>query len=158
MRHLSIAVLMALLAAGQSRDQYNYIATKATTLSNAAEVVTIQQPASGSRTVHFHGAYVSSSVACAITVERDGTAATATALTAVPFNSTTPAAKATPFSGSDVGTGTVIGRYDIAAGGSVSIDLSDKQLFGDGTSKNLSIRTSSISGDVKIDITWGENN
>src|SRR5574342_237649 len=102
MRTLLLCVFCSVSAWGQV-----FIATKQTSLSGAAEVITVQQPASNAKTVSFIGAYVDCSVACTITLERDGSAATATTLTPVALNSGT--ATATAWSGSDVGAGTVLG-------------------------------------------------
>lgn len=130
---------------------------KATTLSGAAEVVTIQQPASGSKKVHFAAAMVYCSVACVIEIERDGTAATGTAATEVAL---TPYGTATAvgWHTSDVGNGTTINTFDVAAGSTVTVDLVGVMLAqGGGTGENLTLRSDSITGDIKITIVWRED-
>jgi len=152
---LAARTLFCLLLLAAPAWSQAFIATKQTSLSGAAEVVTVQQPVSGARTVSFIGAYVDCSVACNITLERDGTAATATALTVVALNSGTPAA--TAWSSSDVGTGTVLARYKIPATGGLPINLAMKSMSGANTAKNLTLRTDSITGTVTITVVWTEN-
>ncbi len=126
-------------------------------LVGAAGVVTIQQPASGSKKVHFEAAMVYCSVACVIELERDGTAATATAATEVAL---TPYGTATAvgWSSSDVGNGTTINTIDVAAGSTVPIDLVGVMLAqGGGTAENFTLRSDSITGDIKMTIIWRED-
>lgn len=134
-----------------------YVVTKSAALSGAASVVTVQQPATGSKRVKFCYATISSTVACPFTVERDGTGATATAVSPIiELNTEAPTAAATAFTSSDVGTGRVVADDQVPANGRVTIDLRDHFMFGDGTGKNLSIRTASVTGTVKICIYWKE--
>lgn len=141
-----------------SQDSYNYSITKETTLAAGAEVLTIQQPATGARNIHFHGVSIQSPDAdCEVTIERNGTAATGTSQTPVGETPSTPASAATGWNTSNVGVGTVVRRVRAMAGSTASLDLSDLWLFGNGTGKNLSIRTASITGDVIITLTFGEN-
>lgn len=149
MKRLALLFVLALCAQAQ-----DYVAVKETALTGAAEVITIQQPATGALTVRFKTAWVDCSVACTITVERNGTGATATTLTPSPLNSGTAKAKA--WSGSNVGTGTVISKFSLPAGSGVPLNLAGITLVGNGISKNLTIRTSSITGTVHINIVWTE--
>lgn len=149
-------LLFALLVCAVGLAAQEYTATKETDLSGAAEVVTVQQPATGAKTVRFVGAYIYCSVACNVTLERTGTAATSTALTRVPVHEDMAAAVATAWSSSNVGVGSVVGKYSIAAGGSTSIPMETMALYGNGTGKNVTLRTSSITGNVKIIIQWKE--
>lgn len=130
---------------------------KATTLAGAAEVVTIQQPASDSKKVHFEAVQVYCSVACVIEIERDGTAATGTALTSValtPYGTAT----ATAWHTSDVGNGTTISTFNVTAGQTVTVDLTGVMLAqGGGTGENLTLRSDSITGDIKITTFWRED-
>lgn len=134
----------------------DYAATKATSLSGAAEVVTVQQPAATAATVRFVGVSIDCTVACTYTIERNGTAASSTTLTTVALLAGSAASKALAWSSSNVGTGTVIYRGQIAAGGGQTIPLSGVVLSGVGTTKNVTIRTNSITGDVKINFRWTE--
>jgi hypothetical protein len=128
----------------------SYTVQKTTVLSGAAEVITVQQPNTGSRKVFFQAAYVDCSVACTVTLERSGTAASATTLAVNNINVGEAAAKVTAFSGSNVGTGITLGAYSVNAGGSLVIDLSAVQWNIGVNTTNLTIRTSSISGTVNI--------
>jgi hypothetical protein len=108
--------------------------------------------------VRFVSAYIDSAGACSFTIEKEGTAASSTALVPAPVNPVnSSAAISTGWYSSNVGTGTVITRASIAAGGSVIVDLSRVYLQGNGTSKNLSLRTASCSGVVNIVITYTES-
>ena len=85
MRRLWMAAAMAACAllaqesAWQDLDQI-YTAYREATLAGAAEVVTVQQAASPAKTIHLDAASVYCSVDCVVTIERNGTAATTTAL------------------------------------------------------------------------------
>jgi hypothetical protein len=127
------------------------------TPSGAAVVVTIQQPSTGARQVQFEGAVVYCSVACVPSLEINGTAATATAGTVIKLDTRAPTATAAVFTGSDVGAGTVINRYPIAAGGQTDILKSGLTLgVSTGVRQNLTIRTDAISGNVHILLMWSE--
>lgn len=146
-----------LLSLGALQAQIYYSTSKTTALSGAAEVVTVQLPATGTNTVNFLGAWVDCTVACTLTVERNGTAATSTTLAVNNINPGQTAAATTGWSSSNVGTGTVISRIGIAAGGGVSIDLTKVRMTGNGTNQNLTIRTNSITGTVNITIIHSES-
>jgi hypothetical protein len=127
------------------------------TPSGAAVVVTIQQPSTGARQLVFEGATIYCSVACVPALEINGAAATATAGTATKLDTRAPAATAAVFTGSDVGAGTVINRYPIAAGGQTTIFKAGLTLgVSTGVRQNLTIRTDSISGTVRILLMWSE--
>ncbi len=156
MKRLLLLLALALPLVAQTPS---YTATKTTTLSSAAEAITIQAPgAAGTRPtklITLTGASVNCSVACTVTVERDGTAATTTALTVSPLDYHYPAAQAVAFSASNVGSATAtLASYPIVAGATVLIDLSTKQLLSGGD--NLTIRTNSITGTVVINFAWTE--
>lgn len=135
--------------------QITYSANKTTSLSGAAEVVTVQQPASG-KLIEFVGVSVDCTVACAFTIERNGTAATTTSLTVVNVNPSETSPTAVAFSGSNSTGGTVIGRYSLAAGGAAVIDLRAVKIQATHVNKNLTIRTNSITGTVDINIVFTE--
>jgi len=154
---LLLAMICAYASAfAQAPISPQYVVVRAVSLSGSGEAVTIQQPASSSKRVQFTSADASCSVTCDVTIERDGTAATATAATIAKLNAEAPTPRATAFSASDVGTGTVIGKRTLLNGGMVRFDLNSKWLQGDGTSTNLTIRISSITGEAKINIFWRE--
>jgi len=136
-----------------------FAAYKATSVSAAAEKITIQQPTSGDRFVRFMGAYVYCSVACTVTLSRNGTAATSTTLTQVALNPSHPnviTSAVNVYSSSNVGAGTTISAYDLSAGSTLVLDLKDMVLTGNVATTNLSLGTNSITGNVKIGITWME--
>lgn len=138
--------------------QVYYTLPKTTALSSAAEVLTVQQPANGvSRRIRFISAYIDCSVACTVTLERNGTAASSTIQVPAQVNPqlSTPAL-AQGFNSSNVGTGTVLSKVSLAANGSVIVDLSNITMVGADSSQNFTVRTSSISGTVDIMISWSE--
>jgi len=134
-----------------------YTVTYSATLSATAGIVTVQQPATGSRNVQLVWASVFCSVTCYYTMERDGTAAANTAATVNKINPDARAATATVFTASDVGSGTVLGHYGNVGGGLQSFNLEDKTLHGNGTATNFTIRITALSGDVKVVMAWKEN-
>ncbi len=150
---------IGLLTAAPALAQISYVAQKTTSLSGAAEVITVQQkaPASTNRVVNFKTAYIDCSVACTATLERNGTFASSTTLTPLNVNPSETTATATAWSGSNVGTGTVIQVASISAGGYLVFDISNVVLQAqDGTGANFTLRTSSITGTVHITIIWTE--
>lgn len=137
--------------------QISYVAQKTTTLSSAAEVITVQQPAASSRILDFKSAYVDCSVTCTVTLERNGSPASSTALTILNVNPGESTAVSTGWSSSNVGTGTVINVISIGAGGSQVFDLSGIYITNNNnTGSNFTVRTSSISGTVHITIKYTE--
>jgi hypothetical protein len=147
---------VCLLALGQPQAGF-YCATKTTALSGAAEVVTVQQPATGARSVSFSGASIYASVETGLLLQRDGTAASSTTLAPAKLNASADTAAATAWSSSNVGSGTTLAAYTVPAGGTLVLDLSGIWLLGNGTAKNLTLRTASVTGTVKINICWREN-
>lgn len=133
-----------------------YIYTKSSSLSGAAEKVTVQQPAASARNVRFKSASVYCSVACVATLSRDGTAATTTAGTVVALSADYRTAKATVFHTSNAGAGTTIFTQNIAAGATFVFDLSGIELDQSNTARNFSVGTDSITGSVVIAIKWEE--
>jgi len=138
--------------------QIQFVAQKTTNLSGAAEVITVQQPASGPRTVEFRSAYIDCSVACTVTLERNGNAATSTSTPVVPVAAgTAQTATATAWASSNVGTGVVLQVSTISAGGFLVFDLAGITLPPKpDLSQNFTLRTSSITGTVNITIKWTE--
>jgi hypothetical protein len=141
--------------------QTQYSASKATSLSGAAEVITIQGNGSSdpafnrlTKVIALTSFDASCSVACSITLERDGTAATTTTLTPATLNAASPVATALAFSASNVGTGTVLAQYNVAAGGVLFVSLAGKELRTG--AQNLTVRTSSITGTVTVNLQWSE--
>lgn len=152
MRFLLVLTMAAVSLWAQ--DPPSYTATRTSTLTSSAEVITIQQPATPLRKLQFQGAAIYCSVACDLTVERDGTAATGTALAASAVNPLYRASTVSAYRSSDVGAGTTLATYTISAGGTLSLDLADKFLIGAG--ENFTLRTASITGTVRITVQWKE--
>lgn len=146
-----LLLALSLLAQGP-RGNYTY--QKSTSLSSAAETVTIHLPSSaGSRTVKFVGISIYCSVACTATLARDGTAPTTTAGTVVKLNSTDATASAVPYHTSNVGAGTTIKTYTVPAASEIPIEFDLKGLK---LGENVTLSTNSISGDVRIFFQWQE--
>lgn len=138
----------------------NYGVSKVTVLNAAAEVITIQgnQPVNTRliKVVVFKGFDATCSVACTITLERDGNAATTTTLAPGRLNGESLPSTALAFSASNVGVGTILAQYSLTAGGQIAINLTGKQLYSG--VENLTVRTSSITGTVNINVQWQESN
>ncbi len=149
-----------LILAAAAHAQNSYGVTKATALSGTAEVITVQGNGTNDvlnrlpKVISFVSVDVTCTVACTFTLERDGTAATTTTLAIVQTDKILPTTTAVAFSASNVGSGTVLGNYSLTAGGGVGIGLAGKNLYN--AADNLSIRTSSITGTVTINIRWNE--
>jgi hypothetical protein len=126
--------------------------------SGAASVVTVQgNQLPGVRllkTIALKGFDVTCSVACTVTLERDGAAATATTQAIVQLNGEYAISTANAYAASNVGVGTVLAQYSLTAGGQIAISLAGKQLYS-GT-ENITIRTSSITGTVNTNLQWTE--
>ena len=130
---------------------------KATGLSSAASVVTVQLGnITTIKAVYLQSAAVYCSVACEITLERDGTQATGTALTPTATRSGSPTVKATAWRSSDAGVGTVLARYLIPAGGTLLLELEDIVLVPQRILENFTVRTAAISGNAIIVVKWKE--
>lgn len=141
-----------------------FYAFKETALVAAAEVITVQRPANTNNTggtvlskiVCLDSISLWSTVATTFTLEKLGTGATTTALVPVAENNWTtgvePTAFANFFSASNVGMGTVIAKYDVAAGGTpLVIDMTGFVMSQTaGSTQNFSIRSSSITGTVRV--------
>ena len=128
------------------------------TPSTAAAILTVQQPASAPRQITFQGAVVYCSVACIPAIEINGAAATTTTgTTATKLDTRAPAASSAVFTASNVGSGTVIGKYPVSAGSQIFITPSGLALGANvAAHQNLTIRTDSITGDVHILLMWSE--
>jgi hypothetical protein len=134
--------------------QRNFCYRKLTSLSGTAEKITIQQPASGAALVRMQSVTFYASVATVFTLSMNGTAATGTAGTPVVLSFGT--ALANVFHTSNAGAGTVLNTYRLAAGEQITLDLSAITLEGDGTAKNVSVATDSVTGDVEFCFVWSE--
>jgi len=134
-----------------------YVFDNCASLTAAACDVTIQQPASGSQWVEFVYAQVYCSVACVLTISRDGTAATGTGATENSLNGGVTAT-AVGFIDSDAGAGTTVQTINIAAGATIGISLDGIVLEDNNTtSNNLTLATNEITGDASVYLLWAES-
>lgn len=152
----AIALAGALCASAQFSPttplQPRYQANKTSTLNSATEKVTVQATAT-SGPVSFEYALVYCSVACTMTVQINGAAATATSLALVGPLGPTSGIAPLAFSGSNVSGGTTLQTWYLAAGQQVQIPLTAYYLPpGAGGGSNLSIGTNSITGTASIQI------
>jgi len=152
MKRLLILMLFAVTAFGQNARGI-YTAEWSQALVAAAQTITVQLPTTaGVRNAQMDSAAVYCSVQCEITVERNGTAATATAVASrvVTGNATSTAIA---YRSSNVGVGTVLSRLVVPTGGTMQLDLKDIGLL---AGQNVSIRTAAITGTAIINVKWRE--
>jgi len=141
-----LLIASASLVLGQTQV---YSETDTEILSSASTALTLQVTSTTNRTIILVGAYVYCSAACTLTIEKSGTAATATAIAPVKLNSASSDPVASVFKNSDVGVGSVIGTYTISAGSGVGIDLSSVVLPKK-VADNLTLRIGSMTGTVNL--------
>lgn len=154
---LTLLLLTASMLLGQRNFDSRFALLKTSALIAAAEKLTIQQPVSSSKRVRMLSCTVYCSVACTATLSRDGTAATTTTLAPVPISGYSAATSVSGYHTSNVGAGTTISiPFEVAAGGTMVLDLTGIDLVGDGTAKNFSVATNSITGTAKIQLIWRE--
>jgi hypothetical protein len=151
---MRLILIICLLAVPLLAQRGTYTVERKSTLSGTAEVITVQIPAATTTvTMQMVKASVYCSVQCEITLERDGTAAANTALTPVPTFVGAQAVAATAYRSSDVGAGTVLARYIVAAGQTLLLDLTDVRISPGG---NFSIRSDAITGTFLNTTKWRE--
>jgi len=160
MKYLTSIFVLALLsvsaAFSQDPNTRRFSVFKATTLSGTAEVITLQQPASDGNFIRVEDVEVWCSVACDVTLERDGAAATGTALTPI-VQITYGTSTTNAFHTSDAGVGTVITTKTLPLNTIIPIVFNGGlYLAPTSTGSNFTVRTSAITGDVKITIVWRE--
>jgi hypothetical protein len=151
-------------------QQACFFATQSATVGSAGTItLTVQQPASGARSVTFLAA-VGQCATQTFTVDQaqNGTAATATAGTAVALvpiqtinGGTTPVAAASKvFTSSNVGGGTAISPTLTYPSGSIAVvDLSQRTVTIGGTGNNYSVTLTNTGGSScggSIAIYWAE--
>lgn len=126
--------------------------------SSASTTLTIQEPATGMRQVQFLTAVTQCATqAYTITQAQSGTAATATAGTAIALIPTTATAAAKIFTASNVGGGTVTAAPIILAAGPQSVDLSQRTMSAAAANYSVTLTNnggSSCTG--AMDIYWYE--
>lgn len=153
---LYLLLLLAPIKAADVVGTYTFYQEVA--LTSAAQTVTIQQIASGTRDLQFKYATVWCSVNTTFTISRTGTAATATTGTVVNYNPWQPSATAIPYTASNVGTGTLIKKIDfLSTTPEVTIPLTEYLIKRNaGTTGNITINTTSVTGTCRIGFTWSE--
>jgi hypothetical protein len=160
-------VIMTLLAGSlfAQKPQYPYFtALYEASPSGAAVATSLQQPATATRAIRIVGAQLYCSVACTITLEA-AAAATATESTAISkMPGQTENATARFFTASNaVAPSVAINKYVVAAGNTMTVTFTEGADEGDTVGAlpriaglNYTLRTSSITGDVKITWFWRE--
>lgn len=130
------------------------------TLSGAVGSCTIQQPATGANKVRLISASIYCSVACTVTQNRNGTAATTTAASVRDVNGKGVANTANVFTNSNVGAGS-IAVDPIQFQATIETGLGYENtvyLVGSGTTNNYTWTSSSITGNFKVTVMWEEYN
>lgn len=154
MQHLKRFFALGALfcASAFSQETWFSSSTGVVSLSGAGATATIQQVASGPKSINFDTATVYCSVACTITQSQNGTAATATAGTITGLNPNSNArAQATFYTASNVGAGTAVGTpVTCSSACTVVLDLSKVTIPSGGTNLNYSVTISSITGNYSI--------
>ena len=145
-----VRLIVLLLLAGIASAQSVYTYEKATA-ATTSEKVTIHLPADSVSSIRFVGATAYCSAGGTATLTRDGTAPTTTLATVVKLNNNAATSAARAYHASNVGSGTHIKTYNLAAGFEQAIELPDKSLL---PGENLTIATSCTSGDNRIYFQW----
>lgn len=132
-----------------------YSAFWETTLAGTPGVLTIQLPARSGQKLHLQSVNVLMPQDGDVTIERNGTAATATSMTAVGLN-TSLSPTATVYRNSDVGVGTVVTKVSMTTGNNYG-DLTTSVLAaGQATVQNFTVRTGNLTGVLRITLFWAE--
>lgn len=153
LRIFTLLLLLALSAFAQGPIRGTYQVERKST-GSTAEAITVQIASGSARSAYMLASSVYCSVECEITVERDGTAATATALTPVKMNSADSAVSATAYRSSDVGAADrTTSRQTIGAGATIILDLTPHVIL---AGENITVRTASASATVIINLQWTE--
>lgn len=139
---------------GRTDSYHRYQAIDSESLISSTTAVTIQQPASPAYLVVFETLTVRCSVACSFTLSQNGSAATSTALGIAALNNS-PATSVKAFYKSNASGGTTLGTYYLEAAGTCAIDMSKFQLQRI-AGNNLTVATSSVTGNVEIIAQWIE--
>lgn len=147
---MRVAILLLVFASGAFSQAARGVYTHERTTVGSSETSTLHLP-TGDRNARLVGVTVYCASTCTAALARDGAAPTSTAATANKLNTGTAAAAVVPYNASNVGAGTTIKNYNIAAGQELGIELTDKGLLG---GQNVSI-TVSLSG-ARVFWQWRE--
>lgn len=163
MKRILLFVLASALAWGQAtqkagdvEDHDFYSTVIERSLSGAGEVVTIQTPANAKKRVFFKALRVYCSADCTVDVEKGGSTASGTAVTAVGLN-TTGTPTATVYRSSTSTGGAVADKYGQFGEGTFEYDLSYVMLpRGASSAQNFTFRVGSMTGTLRMTLVWGE--
>lgn len=120
-RTFALLLLLIVVCIQAALGQYSpdtFYVFKKTTLSGAAESITIQQPTSSAKSIKVLSFWVHCSVACVANTKRNGAPPSGTALTVVQQDVDSPPSTVSAYYSSNVGDGSALGDYAVAAGGS----------------------------------------
>lgn len=153
---LSVCFAQAPLVPGQHDTDYRYEAIH-TISSGTGEAVTVQQPATPSADIQFEIGVVYCSAACTVALSQNGTGATSTTLATTALNGS-PTSTAKAWSASNVSGGTALFTYNVAAGATLTLDLTKLILGrGNGINQNFTITTvAGASTATSVMIQWVE--
>jgi hypothetical protein len=138
-----------------------YATQSATVASNGTSTLTIQQPATGFHAVSLIGAVVTcAGQTFSVDQSQNGTAASATAGSAVALVPTTAAASALVFTASNVGSGTAVApTLPYTSGSIATINLINRTMNVAGTAINYSVKLTNTGGSSctgTVSIYWME--
>jgi hypothetical protein len=153
-----MAFLLAALLVGDAQTSYpKFTAFRESTKSAAAEVITVQLPKDSVKRAEFLDISIWSSATIDVTIEINGSAATATSFQPYPLNNRSAGAVATPYHGSNSTAGQVIDKFTLDSGSTLWLDISDIVLSnGMTTPQNIVIRTTAFTGTARFKVTWQE--
>jgi len=149
-------ILAATLFAQRVGNSYYYLAYYSSTLSGAADAITIQAPTGMQKDAHFVYAGIYVSAPATVTVCQNGANATTTALTTARLNGAPPS-QALAFSASNVGASAArdCGPPNTLPIGISNIDLG-KYILTRGANSNLTISIATFTGTWQPTIQWSE--
>jgi hypothetical protein len=130
--------------------------------SAAAAVTTLQQPASPTRPLQLLGVQLYCSVDCIVTLEAAGAASGSVSAASHASPSQTTAATALFYKGSNAAAPSLpINKYVVLGGDTKTIGFTDltgrsMTIIGKAAGQNLTLRTGTMTGDVKFTWLWRE--
>lgn len=161
MRRTLLAVLIALPLMAQRSDP-TFTGIYQATKSSAAGVTSLQQPSAPTKMVILEAIQLYCSVACIFTLDAGGAASGSTSSTTNTDPSKRAAATALLYNDSNASAATTaINVYPVAAGQTLPVyftDITDKSrtVLSRTAGQNITLRTNSITGDVKVTWMWRE--
>ena len=161
MKPILIGALLAIVGSAQQKpddvDRLRfYQASASLSLSGTGGSITIQLPVKSGSRVYLQQAVLKCSVACTVTQERNGSAASATATTPVSLTGgATPAA--TLYGGSGTTGGAALTSLTLGAGQQIPLDMTFTAFSRNNDNvQNHTWRVSSITGTFEVGVIWGE--